>query len=166
VRSGAEIGRDCVVGGGVFIDTGVEVGDRVKIENNAMLFSPAVVGDGALIGPGACLTNDRSPRAVAPDGTLKTRSDWEPAGVVVGEGAAVGAMAVVLPGVSIGPWAMVGAGATVVRDVPAHGLVLGSPARQVGLVCRCGERLSESLLCTCGRSYEATEAGLRLLGDV
>ncbi len=163
IRSGARIGKGCVIGGGAFIDAGVVVGDRVKVENNAMVFAPAELHRGAFIGPGACLTNDRRPRAVTPEGESKDSSDWEAEGVVVGEGASVGAMAVVLPGVTVGSWSLIGAGATVTRDVPDHGLAIGNPARLAGWVCRCGRRLGDDLLCSCGLRYERTEAGLALV---
>ena len=161
IRAGASLGVDCVVGGGAYVDEGVEIGDRVKIENNAMLFAPARVGDGAFIGPGSCLTNDLRPRAVTPEGETKGISDWGAQGVVVGEGASLGALAVVLAGVSVGPWSMAGAGATVTTDVPAHAIVAGNPARVVGWACRCARRLPDSLVCTCGRAYERSGEGLR-----
>ncbi|MFQ5966970.1 MAG: DapH/DapD/GlmU-related protein [Acidimicrobiia bacterium] len=163
IRAGAKVGKECVIGGGAFIDTDVQIGDRVKIENNAMLFAPARVEDGAFIGPGACLTNDPRPRAVTPDGQPKDQADWHPDGVVVGEGASVGAMSVVLPGVVIGPWSMIGAGATVTRDVPAHGLAVGNPARLVGWACLCGRTLDDQLICSCGRTYEKATDGLVLV---
>ncbi len=163
VRTGAKIGKDCVIGGGAFIDTGVTVADRVKIENYAMVFAPAQLDRGAFIGPGACLTNDTRPRAITPEGDLKEAADWQPEGVIVGEGASVGAMAVVLPGVRLGAWSLVGAGSTVTRNVPDHGLAFGNPARVAGWVCRCGRRLEDSLRCSCGRRYERTEVGLVLV---
>jgi len=166
VRSTARIGSNCRIGSGVYIDADVSIGDNVKIENQAKLFLPATIGHGAFIGPGACLTNDRMPRAVNGDGTLKDSDDWAADAVVVEEGASIGAMATVLPGVSVGKWAMVGAGAIVTRDVAAHGLVLGSPARQIGWVCRCGERLDDEFgyACPCGLSYELV--GEELVEDV
>ena len=143
LRPGARIGRNCILGRGAFVDGGVRLGDNCKVQNLALLYAPAVLGDGVFIGPAAVLTNDPNPRAVNPDGTLKSASDWEPAGVTIGDGAAIGARAVVLGGVAVGAWALVGAGAVVTRDVPAHALVLGCPARQVAWVGRDGHRLTE-----------------------
>ena len=142
VRVGAEVGRACVVGRGAFIDAGVRVGDRCKIQNHALLYAPAVLGPGVFIGPAAVLTNDRFPRAVAPDGSLKQAEDWEPAGVTVGEGASVGAQAVVIGGVHIGAWSLVAAGAVVAEDVAAFALVAGTPARRIRWVGRAGEPLA------------------------
>jgi UDP-2-acetamido-3-amino-2,3-dideoxy-glucuronate N-acetyltransferase len=141
VREGARLGKNCIVGEGVYIDADVRIGDNVKIQNGALLYRRLTVADGAFIGPQACFTNDLHPRAVTPAGTLKTNQDWTPGESRVDVGASVGAAAVVLPGIHIGQWAMVGAGAVVTRDVPDHALVLGAPARQVGWVCACGERL-------------------------
>jgi len=99
--------------------------------------------DGVFIGPHACLINDKMPRAITPAGDLKRDADWEVGKILVKYGASVGAGAVVLPQVTIGRFALVGAGAVVTKDVPDHGLVVGNPARLVGYVCKCGRRLSE-----------------------
>jgi len=141
VREGARIGRDCIISKGVYIDFDVVIGDRVKIQNRASIYHGAVLEDGVFIGPHACLTNDKIPRAITPSGELKTDADWEVGRIVVKYGASVGAGAVVLPNVTIGRFAMVGAGAVVTRDVPDHGLVVGNPARLKGFVCDCGRKL-------------------------
>lgn len=141
VGEGARVGEGCTVGKGVYIDRGVTVGRAVKIQNEACLYRGSVVEDGVFIGPHACLANDKRPRAVDPEGRPKRDGDWTPGRVLIREGASVGAGAVVLPGVTVGPWAMVGAGAVVAKDVPAHALAVGNPARVVGHVCRCGAKL-------------------------
>jgi acetyltransferase-like isoleucine patch superfamily enzyme len=138
IREGARLGRGCVVGRGAYVGVGVQVGDHVKIQNYALVYEPARVADGAFIGPAAVLTNDHFPRSVSPDGTLKSGADWEPVGVTVREGASIGARAVCVAPVTIGRWAMVGAGSTVVRDVPDFALVVGVPARRIGWVGRAG----------------------------
>lgn len=141
VREEARLGRDCIVGRGAYVGVGVEIGDRVKIQNLAQVYEPAVVEDGVFLGPAVVLTNDEFPRAVRPDGTSKVADDWTAVGVTVREGASVGARAVCVAPVMIGRWAMVGAGATVVHDVPDFALVVGSPARRIGWVGRAGQRL-------------------------
>lgn len=141
ICNGARVGEDCVVGSGVYIDRGVVVGNRVKIQTGAQLYHGAIVEDGVFVGPLVCLTNDKHPRAITPDGSLKTDDDWEVGRITVRYGASLGAGAVILPDVTVGRFAMVAAGAVVVNDVPDYGLVVGTPARSVGYVCACGRRL-------------------------
>jgi acetyltransferase-like isoleucine patch superfamily enzyme len=143
VRERATIGAECTVGRGAYIGSGVVIGDRVKIQNLALVYEPAVVDDGVLIGPGVVLTNDLRPRAINPDGTRKSASDWNPVGVAVHVGASLGARSVCVAPVTIGSWSMVAAGAVVTEDVPAHALVAGVPARRIGWVGRTGQRLQE-----------------------
>jgi acetyltransferase-like isoleucine patch superfamily enzyme len=141
IREHAVIGQECTIGRGAYIGPGVHLGNQVKLQNYALVYEPAVLGDGVFIGPGVVLTNDEYPRAVTPDGRLKTGADWEPVGVRIREGAAVGAQAVCVAPVTIGRWALVAAGAVVTADVPDFALVVGVPARQVGWVGRAGVRL-------------------------
>jgi len=143
VRERARIGSDCVIGKNVYVDFDVVVGDRVKIQNNASLYHGVTVEDGVFIGPHVCFTNDRLPRAVNSDGSAKTDADWEVGLIRVRVGAALGAASVVLPGVTIGRWALVGAGSVVTRDVADYALVLGNPARRIGSACPCGEPLPD-----------------------
>jgi len=144
VRERAVVGDDCSVGRGAYVGPGVVVGDRCNIESYALLYEPAFLERGCYIGPAAVLTNDSFPRAVTPDGQLKTAADWQAVGVHVGEGASIGARAVCVAPLSIGRWAMVGAGAVVTHDVPDFALVLGVPARRVRWVGHAGVPL-ESL---------------------
>ena len=137
----AELGRNCVLGRGACVGPGVTVGDNVKIQNYALVYAPATLGAGVFVGPAAVLTNDEYPRAVDVDGSAKTAADWTPVGVTVEEGASLGARSVCVAPVRIGRWAMVGAGAVVVDDVPAFALVVGVPARRIGWVGRAGVRL-------------------------
>ncbi|ETJ03734.1 MAG: putative acetyltransferase, partial [Actinomyces urogenitalis DORA_12] len=139
VREHAVLGSQCVVGRGAYIGEGVVMGQRCKVQNYALVYEPARLGDGVFIGPAVVLTNDHFPRAVNPDGSLKSASDWEPVGVAIEEGASVGARAVCVAPVRIGAWATVAAGAVVTKDVPAHALVAGVPARRIGWVGRAGE---------------------------
>ncbi len=143
VRERARIGSECVIAKGVYVDVDVVIGDRVKVQNNVSLFRGVSVGDGVFIGPHVCFTNDRIPRAVAQDGTLKDDDDWEVEPIRVEDGAALGANSTILPGVIIGSWAMVGSGSVVTRSVPPHTLVAGNPARRIAGVCTCGEPLQD-----------------------
>lgn len=143
VREDARLGENCVIGRGVYIGPAVELGDNCKIQNYALLYEPARLGDGVFVGPAVVFTNDQFPRAVNPDGTLKSGEDWEAVGVTVREGAAIGARSVCIAPVTIGRWSLVGAGSTVVKDVPDFALVVGSPARRIGWVGRSGRPLVE-----------------------
>lgn len=145
IREGARIGKNCNIGRNAYIDVGVQVGDNCKVHNNAMVFADAVLEDGVFIGPGAILTNDKRPRAINADGSLKQANDWKAGHVQVKKGASIGAGASVLTDLVIGPFALIGAGAVVTHDVPAHALMVGVPARLVGYVCQDGHRLAEEL---------------------
>lgn len=169
VREGAVIGTDCVIGRGAYIGTGVHLGDNCKIQNHALVYEPARLGQGVFIGPAAVLTNDTYPRAINPDGTLKSADDWHPVGVTIEDGAAIGARAVCVAPITIGAWAMVAAGAVVTRDVPPHALMVGVPARQIGWVSRTGRRLEDPgdglLVCPdSGERYRLVNDRLRLEG--
>lgn len=140
LRTGSRVGRDCTIGSNVFVDVDVSVGDNCKIQNGASLFRGVRIADGVFVGPHVVFTNDRVPRAVNPDGSPKQVSDWTVGTSTVARGAAVGAGVVVVTGVTIGQWAMVGAGSVVTRDVEDHALVVGNPARPVGWVSASGVR--------------------------
>lgn len=143
IRRGAVLGAECIVGRDAFIDQGVRIGNRVKIQNGVLLYHGVTLEDGVFVGPGAILTNDRYPRAIRPDGSLARAEDWTVSPILIAHGASIGAGAVVVAGVTVGSFATVGAGAVVTRDVPPHALVVGNPARRIGWVCRCGQRLAE-----------------------
>ena len=141
VRTGARIGADCVIGRDVFIDEGVTIGDRVKIQNGALVYHGVTVEDGVFIGPGAILTNDRFPRAITSSGELAAAADWTVTPIMLRNGCAIGAGAIVVAGATIGPFATVGAGAVVTHDVAGYALAVGNPARRIGWMCACGVRL-------------------------
>lgn len=134
VQRGARVGERCVLGQNVNIDSHVVIGNGVKIQNNVSLYQGVVVEDDVFLGPSCVFTNVINPRAA-----VERKHEFRP--TRVGRGATVGANATVICGHSLGEYCMIGAGAVVARDVPAHGLVVGVPARLVGWVCRCGERL-------------------------
>jgi UDP-2-acetamido-3-amino-2,3-dideoxy-glucuronate N-acetyltransferase len=141
VREGAHIGRNCIISKGVYIDAGVTIGDNVKVQNYVSIYHGVTVEDGVFCGPHCVFTNDKQPRAVNADGSLKAADDWELTLTRVKRGASIGANAVIVCGVTIGEWAMIGAGSVVSRDVPDYGLVWGNPARLHGFACPCGHRL-------------------------
>jgi acetyltransferase-like isoleucine patch superfamily enzyme len=145
VREGSVIGRNCILGKGVYVDSGVRIGSNVKIQNGVSLYRGVTLEDGVFCGPHCVFTNDLRPRAINPDGTLKTTDDWHVSETLVCFGAAIGAQATIICGITIGRWAMIGAGSVVTRDVPDYGLAYGNPARLRGFVCPCGEKLSPEL---------------------
>lgn len=134
VREDAVLGENCIIGRGAYVGTGVTMGDNCKVQNYALVYEPARLADGVFIGPAVVLTNDTYPRAINADGTQKSAHDWEPVGVTIERGAAIGARATCVAPVTIGAWATVAAGAVVVKDVPAYALVAGVPARRIGWV--------------------------------
>ncbi len=144
VRERARIGPGCVIGKNVYVDFDVVVGANVKIQNNVSVYHGVTIEDGVFVGPHVCFTNDRIPRAINRDGTLKSDDDWEVSPILVRHGAAIGANSTVLPGVTIGRWAMVGSGSVVTRDVDDYELVVGNPARRLGSVCPCGTPMRDA----------------------
>jgi len=151
LRRGATLGADCIVARDAFIDVDVHIGDRVKIQNAALVYHGVTVEDAVFIGPNAILTNDRYPRAVTGEGAIAKDADWTLSPILLRHGCSIGAGAVVVAGVTIGRFATVGAGAIVTRDVPDHALVVGNPARPIGWVCDCGSRLADGAPMTCER---------------
>ena len=141
VRENAYIGRNCIIGKDVYIDFSVKIGDNVKIQNGVLVYHGITIESGVFVGPGVIFTNDKRPRAINPDGTIKGNDDWDVGVTRVCYGASVGAGAVILPNLTIGTFALIAAGAVVTYDVPPHALVVGNPARQVGYVCKCAAKL-------------------------
>jgi acetyltransferase-like isoleucine patch superfamily enzyme len=166
VRERAKIGRSCVLGKGVYVDSDVIVGDGVKIQNNVSLYSGVTLEDGVFVGPHACFTNDEVPRAVNPDMSVKGPHEWTITKTLVKVGASIGANATIVCGVTIGRWAMIGAGAVVTRDVPDHALALGCPARVAGWRCPCGRSVEfgqheDRGVCACGIALVRAEGKVR-----
>lgn len=143
VREYAKIGETCNIGKGVYIDRHVHIGSNVKIQNHASLFEGLTLEDGVFIGPHVCFTNDLLPRAITPDGKLKIADDWIITPTLVKYGASIGAGSIVVCGITIGEFALIGAGSVVTRDIPPHILAFGHPARQHGYVCYCARKLSD-----------------------
>ena len=167
IREDAVLGKNCILGKGAYVDFGVHIGDNVKIQNGVFVYHGATIEDGVFLGPMVCLTNDKLPRAINPDGTLKSDTDWVVGKILIKTGASIGARTVILPDVTIGRFALVGAGSVVSHDVPDYGLVYGNPARLVGFVCRCAKKLETAqigstvvMMCcpVCGSEYEIPKA--------
>jgi UDP-2-acetamido-3-amino-2,3-dideoxy-glucuronate N-acetyltransferase len=143
IREGVIIGQNCIIGKDVYVDFDVKIGNNVKIQNSALIYHGVSLEDGVFVGPQVCFTNDRIPRAITLDGSLKGNDDWVVGPILVKYGASVGAASVILPDVIIGRFSLIGAGAVVTHNVPDHGLVVGNPARLVGYVCHCGRKMEQ-----------------------
>src|SRR5438132_4375263 len=158
LRGPSRIGRDCIIGEKTYIAGGVSIGNRVKLNAFVYVCTGVTIEDGVMVSAGTIFTNDRYPRATTPDlAQLRpSEADEHTLPTHVCKGATIGAGAVIGPGIEIGPFAMVGMGSVVSRSVPAHHLVVGQPARGVGYVCRCGERI-EGPCAACGRRYRIAD---------
>jgi len=155
ILAGVSIGDDCNVCDHTFIESAVQIGNRVTIKCGVSLWDGVIVEDDVFIGPNAVFTNDKRPRS-------RKHPEHFPT-ILLKEGASLGANSTILPGITVGRWSMVGAGAVVTHDVPDYALVVGTPARLVGWVCQCGEKLSfraaRQLVCGCGRRYQQMGEG-------
>ncbi len=148
VMVGARIGADCNIGEHCFVERGAVLGDRVTVKNGVAVWEGVTAEDDVFLGPSAVFTNDVRPRSkVYHDAVVPT---------LLKRGASIGANATVLCGLTVGSYAMVGAGSVVTRSVPDHALVVGNPARVTGYVCACTQRLNfagDRFRCACGRAY-------------
>src|SRR3989338_3204811 len=144
IGENSTIGSNCILGKNVYIDINVIIGNNVKIQNNVSVYDGVIIEDGVQVGPHACFTNDKFPRAINPDGQLKGGSDWEIDKTIVKYGASIGAHSVIVCGITVGKFALVGAGSVVTKNVPGHALVYGNPAKIQGYVCLCGHKLKPS----------------------
>ncbi len=158
VLAGSKIGARCVLGQNVMVGPDVTIGEGCKIQNNVSLYKGVTIEDEVFCGPSAVFTNVLTPRAF-----VERKDEFAP--TLVRRGATIGANATVLCGVTIGRYAMVGAGAVVTKDVADHALVVGTPARPVGWVSRTGERLGPDLICPrTGERYQEVKYGLAPAG--
>jgi acetyltransferase-like isoleucine patch superfamily enzyme len=140
VREYAKIGKNCIIGKDTYIDEHTVVGNRVKIQNGVSVYHGVIIEDDVFVGPNATFINDHVPRAF--------NSSWKISQTIIKRGASIGANATIICGITIGEYAMIGAGSVVTKDVPAYALVVGNPARQIGHVCKCGGRLSDEGICS------------------
>ena len=135
VRENAEIGRECVLGHSVYVGKEVKIGNRVKLENRATVYRGVKIEDNAFVGPHVTFINDPYPRSFS--------TDWRIVPTLVREGASIGAGTVVMCGVTIGEYVMIGAGSVVTKDIPSFAIAYGNPAEVRGFACKCGRKLKE-----------------------
>ncbi len=136
IRENAEIGKNCIIGKGVYIDFEVKIGNNCKIQNYVSVYHGVVIEDDVFIGPSVTFTNDLYPRAFI-------WSEEKVSKTLIKKGASIGANSTIICGITIGNFAMVGAGSVVTKDVPAHVLVYGNPAKISGFVCECGRKIEK-----------------------
>lgn len=139
IREKSEIGENCIIGKNCYIDSEVKIGNNVKIQNNVSIYNKATIEDGVFIGPHVCFTNDKIPRAINPDGTLKNVCDWKKSTITIRKGASIGANSTLLPNIEIGEFALIGAGSVVVKNIPSYAISIGNPAVIKGFICKCGK---------------------------
>ena len=157
VMAGAQIGERCSIGQGCFVGSDVRIGNGCRLQNNVSLYDGVTLEDDVFLGPSCVFTNVVHPRA-----HVSRKDAYAP--TLVRRGATIGANATVVCGVTIGEYAMVGAGAVVTRDVPAYALVVGTPAKRIGWACACGETLPGSLACArCQARYRLTSGTVVML---
>lgn len=155
VQKGAVIGENCSLGQNVNISNNVKIGNGCRIQNNVAVYEGVELEDHVFCGPSCVFTNDLTPRAKypkGPQGFVKT---------LIKRGASIGGNATIVCGNTVGEWALIASGAVVTKDVPAHALMAGVPAKQIGWVCECGQPLKNSFTCAkCGRAYQINDGQL------
>lgn len=158
IMDGVEIGENCNVGMNVFMETGVKIGNHVTIKNNISIYSGVECEDDTFLGPNCVFTNVLTPRSF-----ISRKNEFKK--TIVHKGATLGANCTIVCGHDIGRYAMVGSGAVVTKTVPDYALVVGNPAKKIGYVCECGERIYEDVdgiyRCTrCGKTYRVIDENL------
>ena len=154
VMTGARIGRKCSIGQNVNVGSRAVIGNGVKIQNNVSVYDDVIIEDDVFCGPSCVFTNVNNPRAF-----VERKHEYRT--TTVRRGASIGANATIVCGTTLGEYCFIGAGSVVTKDVPAHAMAYGSPARIHGWMCRCGVKLGKELSCPdCGKRYRKAGDGL------
>jgi len=162
VMSGAVIGERCNLGQNVVVMPGTRIGNNVKIQNNVSIYEGVTLEDDVFCGPSCVFTNVMNPRS-----HVSRKHEYR--ATLVKRGVSIGANATIVCGVTLGEYAFIGAGAVVTSDVPAYALMVGVPARRVGWMCQCGERLvvvrGAAACASCGTAYEESNSALHSIAQ-
>jgi UDP-2-acetamido-3-amino-2,3-dideoxy-glucuronate N-acetyltransferase len=162
VMSNSEMGEKCNIGQNVVVSPGVKLGNGVKIQNNVSVYTGVICEDDVFLGPSCVFTNVVNPRSF-----IERKSEYKE--TVIGKGASIGANVTIVCGHNIGKYALIGAGAVVTKHIPDYALVVGNPARMLGYVCQCGERLNfndEHATCSaCGKNYSINDGKVNCEND-
>ncbi|MDD5606513.1 MAG: acyltransferase [Candidatus Pacebacteria bacterium] len=156
VFNGAQIGKDCTIGHNCLVSSKAKLGNGVKIESNTDVWDYVTLEDYVFVGPSVVFTNDKNPRAKYPKSKYPKYGKWLP--TLAKEGATIGANATIVCGNTIGRWAMIGAGAVVGSNIPDYAIAVGVPAKIIGWVCECGNKLEfkngKAVCKICKRKYK------------
>ncbi|MCA9408941.1 MAG: N-acetyltransferase [Candidatus Omnitrophica bacterium] len=155
VQAGASVGKNCNICNGSFIEKGSVVGNNVTIKHNVSIFDGVEIGDDCFIGSNIAFINDRHPRSHRED-------QWILEKTFIRKGASLGSNAVIMCGITVGEYAVIGAGSVVLKDVKPYAIMCGNPAVFKGFACLCGRKLDAQLQCSCGKKYQQHQESLRL----
>jgi len=154
IMPGAVIGEKCSIGQNVNVSGQARIGNNVKIQNNVSIYDRVYIEDDVFCGPSCVFTNVINPRAF-----VERKQEYKT--TIIKRGASIGANATIVCGVTLGEYSFVGAGAVVTKDVPPYAMVMGTPAKQKGWMCKCGVKLTGQLTCpVCGLQYQKTNEGI------
>lgn len=153
IQAGAVIGKECNICDGSFVEKGAVIGDHVTIKHHVEVFDGITIEDDVFVGSNVAFINDRYPRSHRKD-------QWNLEKSIIKKGATIGSNSVILCGIIVGEYAVVGAGSVVTKNIPANTIVRGNPAKVQGYACYCGRRINDSLKCSCGKQYTLKNQGL------
>ncbi len=156
IQDGALIGRGCNICDGCFVESGAVMGNFVTLKNGIAVFNGITIEDDVFCGANCAFINDRHPRS-------RRKDHWILEKTLIKKGSTIGTNATILCGITIGEYAVVGAGSVVTKDVAPHTIVVGNPARVKGYACQCGRTLKENLKCPCGLNYKLRPHGVLLV---